>query len=549
MPVELSSRAVVATEAVEAVFRSPAEPRLVVLDKQGGGKADALNVGLNYCRNRFVCGVDADMVFARDALSKAMGAFLSDPAQVVGLTSFVEIAENPASALRGGEYRIPDSRPFLLFQTLDYLRAFFNNRIAWSRLGFMLCAVGAFQVWRRELLDELGGWSRDYTCEDIELTFRVHRVLQERGLPYRVLCLPDRIGVTEGPDTIGKLVAQRERWQRVILETWWANRRMCFNRRYGRVGMLGMPFYLVSEIVAPAFELLAVATLAVGAALGLVDWWLFALVVGLISLVNSGFSAASLLMVERQSRRLSSDRSRATAGADARRDLRLSACPVLGADQGHLAIPAGRQGVAQVRAERPNGAGVTGRPDGRRWEEYLLLLVSAGAGAVAVVSAPEAVSPRPVLSAATALAFALSLATACVFWFAGAARRAAVQTRAGDEDTARRVLAALPDGLVLLDRDRVVSVNRAFCELVGYGRDELMGAEPPFPFWPPEHRHALERWQAKLSARGSAGRAADVPPSGREPGSGARRRELGRLACAAWASCPHRSRRVARLSA
>jgi poly-beta-1,6-N-acetyl-D-glucosamine synthase len=300
--VQLSSRAVVATEPVEAVFRSQVEPRLVVIDKRGGGKADALNVGLNYCRNRFVCGVDADMVFARDALSRAMGAFLSDPAQVVGLTSFVEIAENPASALRGGaEYRIPDSRPFLLFQTLDYLRAFFNNRIAWSRLGFMLCAVGTFQMWRRELLDELGGWSRDFTCEDIELTFRVHRVLQERGEPYRVLCLPDRIGVTEGPDTVGKLVAQRERWQRVILETWWANRRMCFNRRYGRPGMLGMPFYLLCEIVAPAFELLAVATLAVGIALGLVDWQLFALVALLISLVNCVFSVASLFMVERQS--------------------------------------------------------------------------------------------------------------------------------------------------------------------------------------------------------------------------------------------------------
>ncbi|HEU5264634.1 MAG TPA: glycosyltransferase family 2 protein, partial [Gaiellaceae bacterium] len=297
VPVDLPSRAVVATEQVEAVFRSVAGPRLVVLDKRGGGKADALNAGLNYCRHRFVCGVDADMVFAHDALARAMGAFLSNPAQMVGLTGFVEIAENPASAFgHGAEYRLPDSRPFLAFQTLEYLRAVFNNRIAWSRLGFMLCVVGAFQLWRREILDELGGWSREFTCEDIELTFRVHRVLQERGQEYRVLCLPDRIGVTEGPDTIGKLVAQRERWQRVILETWWANRHMCFNRRYGRVGLLGMPFYLASEIVAPAFELLAVATLAVGAALGLVDWWVFAAVVLLISLVNSCLSAASLLM-------------------------------------------------------------------------------------------------------------------------------------------------------------------------------------------------------------------------------------------------------------
>ena len=141
-----------------------------------------------------------------------------------------------------------------------------------------------------------------------------------------------------------------------------------------------------------------------------------------------------------------------------------------------------------------------GRSLGRRWEEYLLLLVSAGAGAVAVVTAPEAVSARPVLSAATALALALSLSTGCLFWLAGAARRAAVQAPQGDDDAARRVLAGLPDGLVLLDGGRVASVNRAFCDLVGYGRDELVGAAPPFPFWPPEHKHELERWQAQLPA-------------------------------------------------
>jgi PAS domain S-box-containing protein len=142
---------------------------------------------------------------------------------------------------------------------------------------------------------------------------------------------------------------------------------------------------------------------------------------------------------------------------------------------------------------------VRGQLRGRRWEEHLLLLVSAGAGAVAVVKAPEALSARPVLSAATALALALSLASACLYWFAGAARRAAVQTRQGDDAAARRVLAAIPDGLVVLDGGRVASVNRAFCELVGYGRDELVGVGPPFPFWPPEHRHELERWQQQLS--------------------------------------------------
>lgn len=301
VPVEATSRGLIETETIAAYYRSPSEPRLLVIDKANGGKADALNAGLNHSRCRYVCGVDADMVFARDALSRAMRVITRDPGTIVGLTSFVEIAEDPSRALVGGvEYDIPEAKPLVAYQALDYLRAFYNNRIAWSRLEFMLCAIGAFQVWRRDLLEELHGWSRDYTCEDIELTFRVHKVLRDRQRPYRVVCLPDRVGVTEGPDTVRKLVAQRERWQRVILETWWAYRHMCFNRRYGAVGLLGMPFYLLSEIAAPVFELVAVTTLLVGAVAGLVDWWQFVFVSLAITLVNSAFNTGALLMVDLQ---------------------------------------------------------------------------------------------------------------------------------------------------------------------------------------------------------------------------------------------------------
>jgi poly-beta-1,6-N-acetyl-D-glucosamine synthase len=301
--VDVSSRGLLPTARIEAYYRSPSDPRLLVIDKENGGKADALNAGLDHARYGYVCGVDADMVFARDALTRAMRVVVTDPERIVGLTSFVEIAEDPSRALVDGvDYDIPDQRPLIAYQTLDYLRAFYNNRIAWSRLEFMLCAIGAFQIWRRDLLEELGGWSCEYTCEDIELTFRVHQVLREQRRDYRVVCLPDRIGVTEGPNTVRKLVAQRERWQRVILETWWAYRRMFLNRRYGSVGMLGMPFYFLSEIVAPLFEIVAVATLFGGALAGLVDWKLFALVTLLITVVNSIFSTGALAMVDQHQR-------------------------------------------------------------------------------------------------------------------------------------------------------------------------------------------------------------------------------------------------------
>jgi biofilm PGA synthesis N-glycosyltransferase PgaC len=301
-PVEIADRCAVAAGPVRAFYRSALEPRLVGVDKENGGKADALNVGLNLCRYRYVCGVDADAVFAPDALLRTMRVFIREPGHVVGLTSYIEIGENPSAALRAPTgRRATDGGMFIGFQVLDYLRAFFNNRLAWSRFDFMLCAIGAFQVWRRDLLDELGGWSRDYTCEDIELTFRVHERMRLLRRPYRILCLPDTVGVTEGPNTVRKLVAQRERWQRVTLETWWAYRHMCLNPRYGAVGLLGMPFYLLSEILAPVFEVATLLTIVAAAAAGLVDWRLCAWVTIVIALANAVFNAAAVLADEIQS--------------------------------------------------------------------------------------------------------------------------------------------------------------------------------------------------------------------------------------------------------
>jgi biofilm PGA synthesis N-glycosyltransferase PgaC len=293
---ELFPRRIVDTAPVRSYLRSKDHPNLVVVDKENGGKADALNAALNLARYRYVCGVDADTVFAPDALLKGMRLVMPDPGRVVGVTSHLTIAEDPGRTMAepAGQRRI-DRKPLVAFQHLDYLRAFLNNRLAWSRLDFMLCAVGAFQIWRRDLLEEVGGWARGFTCEDIELTFRIHERMIRAGRPYRILCLPDNVGTTEGPDTVRKLVAQRERWQRVILETVWSFRRMAFNPRFRTVGLLGVPYYLLSEI-------LALVTLLAGAAVGSVSWPVFGLFLALITLVNGILTACAILADDRQSR-------------------------------------------------------------------------------------------------------------------------------------------------------------------------------------------------------------------------------------------------------
>ncbi|MDH4177160.1 MAG: glycosyltransferase family 2 protein [Thermoleophilia bacterium] len=302
-PVELFPRRIIEAAEVRAYYRSADVPHLLVIDKENGGKADALNAGINLARYRYVCGVDADTIFSPDALLRGMRLVMSDPAGIVGVTAHVAIARDPSGAMTAPHGRRPvDLSPLLAYQHLDYLRAFFNNRVAWTRLNFMLCAIGAFQIWRRDLLEELGGFAQGFTCEDIELTFRVHETMRREGRPYRVLCLPDSVGITEGPDTVRKLVAQRERWQRVIVETVWAYRRMAFRPRYGSVGIVGVPYYVLSEVLAPVFEVFTLVTLAAASVLGLFDWQVFLLVTGVITFVNAAMTAAAVLSEDLHSR-------------------------------------------------------------------------------------------------------------------------------------------------------------------------------------------------------------------------------------------------------
>jgi len=145
---------------------------------------------------------------------------------------------------------------------------------------------------------------------------------------------------------------------------------------------------------------------------------------------------------------------------------------------------------------------VTGARRGRTKEEYLLLVVSVSAAAVAVASWRQAETGNQALWAAAGVALAVSLAMLFTFLVAGSVRKAALEIVPLEDGSFRRVLAAVPDALVLLDGSRVISANGRFCELVGFGREELADEIAPLPFWPPEHRHEIERWHARLAERG-----------------------------------------------
>ena len=283
-------------------FRSKSDPRFVVVQRveNGGNKADALNVGLDFCRYPFVCCVDGDTIYHPKAVLSGMAPVHRDPRRVVAVTSRIGVSTEPEQV--GGAHQGID-RSFLgLFQHLEYLRSFLNDRLAWSRLGFMLCTSGAFMLYRRDVLDEVGGFSRNFSCEDIEVTFRVHEHLLREGREYRIVALPDKVATTEGPAGLHALVRQRTRWQRVTLETIWHYRRMLGNPRYKTVGLVGTPFFLLSEALAPLLEIAGAATLVAALALGVFDWRPFVVFLLLMTFANGLLTSAGVWLEDAFSR-------------------------------------------------------------------------------------------------------------------------------------------------------------------------------------------------------------------------------------------------------
>ncbi len=242
------------TQGIRGAWRSPIAPELLVIDKENGGKADALNAGLNHTRTPLFCAVDSDTLLERDALLRVCRPFLEDE-QTVASSGIIRIVNG--CEVRDGQVRsVRLSRKLLpRFQVVEYLRSFLAGRIGWSSINAMMIISGAFGIFRRADVVEVGGFSTSTVGEDMELVLRLHRLHREAKRRYRIRFVPDPVAWTECPESLNTLARQRDRWQRGLLESMVRHRRLLFNPRYGALGMLAYPFFLFFELIGPVIEL------------------------------------------------------------------------------------------------------------------------------------------------------------------------------------------------------------------------------------------------------------------------------------------------------
>ncbi|MEP0707526.1 glycosyltransferase family 2 protein [Parvibaculum sp.] len=288
---------------LRGLYASPSTDRLLVVDKENGGKADAQNLGINVSRAPIFCVIDGDSILEPDALIRAAQPFIDDPERTVAVGGTIRIANN--SVVSGGrieEVRLP-TQILPLFQVVEYLRAFLMARLAWSRINTLMLVSGAFGVFRRREVIAVGGFTKGSMGEDLDLIIKLHRHLITVRQPYRIQFIPEPVCWTEAPSTLAVLGRQRSRWQRGALEVFFRYGHMFLNPRYGRVGIFGYGHMFIVDVMGPIMEVLGYILMPLFWALGVLDLDFLLAFTALVFTYGIFVSVGSLVLAEAELKR------------------------------------------------------------------------------------------------------------------------------------------------------------------------------------------------------------------------------------------------------
>lgn len=300
-------KASLVTEPIRGIYRNPSYPKLLVVDKSNGGKADSLNAGINVANKTFFCGIDADSLLESDALLKLASMTLDESRETPALGGNI-FPINGCTVEYGhiAKTKIPDN-PIARFQTIEYLRAFMSGRLGWEQLNSLLIISGAFGLFRKDRIISIGGYmthrgkyAKDTVGEDMELVIRISRMLHESNQKFKILYAFNANCWTQVPEDLKSLKNQRYRWHRGLIDILFFHKKMILNPKYRSTGMLGLPYYLCFEAIGPMIEIQGYCMVVLAALLGILDeriaLLLFITTIGLGIVV----SLTSLLIAERE---------------------------------------------------------------------------------------------------------------------------------------------------------------------------------------------------------------------------------------------------------
>lgn len=266
------------SKPIRGIYKSKhkAFKKLTVIDKENGGKSDALNTGMQLSTNRYVGCIDVDCLLLPDALLHVVKSFYQRrEKRVIAVGGVIRVANS--CVINGGnldEIKLPKNW-LAKFQLLEYTRSFILGRMAWGSIDSLLIISGAFGFFDREIAVAAGGYDTNTVGEDMEIVFRMRRYMHERKLPYTIEYIPDPLCWTEVPEEVKIFMNQRDRWCRGNFETLKKHKDMFFNPKFGRLGMISYPYWFFYEWMSPLLEFTGIIFILIFYYLGVLNWEFF----------------------------------------------------------------------------------------------------------------------------------------------------------------------------------------------------------------------------------------------------------------------------------
>lgn len=270
-PIDRPIQRRVACRPAQAVYESRAwKVPITLITKENGGKADALNMGINVAAYPYFVCIDADSVLQCDSLEKIVRPLLEN-AQVVAVGGAVRPC-NGAEIETGRIIRYSMPQKLLAcMQVLEYDRSFLASRILFDKFNGNIIISGAFGLFQKELVIQTGGYDPSTMGEDMELVVKLHVFCREHGLPYLIRYAADAICWTQVPEHLRDLCRQRRRWHIGLFQTMMKHRRILANLKYGAVSFVSYFYFLIYELFSPYIEVFGLLATVLAVAVDLIN--------------------------------------------------------------------------------------------------------------------------------------------------------------------------------------------------------------------------------------------------------------------------------------
>lgn len=296
-PIFQARRIQIKSKPVTQVFQSKLHPNLYLIEKENGGKADALNAGINLAHYPYICSVDGDSILHKYALLRVMEPMVASDGEVIAAGGTIRVANEMDVELGSLVEAELYNQPLVLMQAVEYIRSFLIGRIALSRHNLLLIISGAFSVFDRQWVIDVGGYSVDMIGEDMELVVKLHRLNQQRKANKKIIAIPDPICYTEAPQSTTILRRQRRRWHQGLLASLMRHKDMLFNYKYGKIGMISLPYYWFVEAAGPVIELLGLLYIILSFFFGKI-YFEFMLTLSILFIIYSSFYSLGAIQLD-----------------------------------------------------------------------------------------------------------------------------------------------------------------------------------------------------------------------------------------------------------